>query len=245
MKITLRVIAATIAILATSAAAATWAYNQLPAAQSAQSLFEAVIATAALLLGGMIPVGLFLIEALRQTAIREAHAAAKTEAKEAAAAAQAAKNERRVQWALRRVSVEIIDAVEETEQLVNNPHLWSLTPLDDDVWTTSRKLLADNMTCGPLHYALTNFYKRLRVLQKADYLRVLRMETVGAASPLDMIAVQAQLVIEAGHQALDLLYETDPTVAERINQRTELGPAFAEPAHAEAVKQQRSETQAA
>jgi hypothetical protein len=238
MRVTTRIITITAVMAAASITAAVASYFALPADQSASSLFQAIIAAGTLLVGASVSFLVFQLEANRQaaqTAERaDRHAARKAEVEAAKRAATAS----HVQWALRRVAVEIIDVVEAADALVADPHQWNLTPLADDVWVTSRKLLAANMQCGELHYALTDFYKRLRVLQKADYLRLHLKPVVSKKNAAAIIEVQAALVIEAGHATLELLAAQGADVAARINERIALGADFAQPASAPVLIEQ-------
>lgn len=239
MRVTTRIITATAILSAVSIAGTAVSYFALPHAERASSLFQAIIAAGALLVGASVTFLVFQLEANRQAAEKAEKAERAATRKAADEATKKAATAKRMQWVLRRIAVEVIDASEAAEALLANPTQWSLTPLADDVWVTSRKLLAANMQCGPMHYALTDFYKRLRVLQKADYLRVQLKPVMSDEDASAIIAVQAQQVIDAGQQTLQLLAAKGDDVANRIEERTTLGPDFAQPAHAAELSKMR------
>lgn len=209
-------------------------FVRLPADQADASLFSAAIEATMLIMGGMIAAAMFYAETLwhRRTETAE-HAE------------EEAVMQRRVQWALRRLSVEIIDAIENTQALIEDATQWSLTVLADDVYATSKFMLRDHMQCGPARYAIIDFYKSLRALQIVEEERfryIVRGQDPEQAHRI--VAVQAQMVIDSGEYALAMLRLKGQDVIDRIEERIALGPNFAHPAKQEALKQARDECDA-
>jgi hypothetical protein len=226
-----RVISIAAVLFSLCVAAGGFSYANLSGDQAASSLFDAVLATATLIIGGLITAA----------AIGFEHHAQRKQAMQAEAEA-ARKTSRRLTWALRRIAVEIIDAKDNVEALLEDTGVWTLTTLDDDTWRTSRNFVAQHMACGVAHYALNDCYTALRVMQIADRARhdyVLTAEDPTEARHI--VEKHAKDFLRAANRTLELLAAYNPQVADKITLRTERGPYFAFEAHDEAMQQAASE----